>query len=141
MQTSKPPVVALQERFGEAVMSGNLDAFDEILTPNFVDHDPAPTQGPGPAGLESFFKEQRTAFRDLKVTPVHAVPTDDHLAIAYTIEGTHNGPLMGIPPTGKRIKVRGMQIARYENGKIAERWGSSDQLGMLEQIGAKITPG
>ncbi len=48
---------------------------------------------------------------------------------------------MGIPPTGKRVKVRGMQIARYENGKIAERWGSSDQLGMLEQIGAKITPG
>lgn len=133
-------VVAVQERFGKAVMSGELDVFDQLLASNFVDHDPAPDQGPGVEGLKGFFRSLRTAFPDLKVTPVHAVPTDDHLAIAYTIEGTHTGPLMGIPPSGKRVNVRGMQIARYENGKIAERWGSSDQLGILQQIGAKTVP-
>ena len=117
-------------------MSGDLDAFDDLLDSNFVDHDPAPDQGPGVEGLKGFFRSLRTAFPDLKVTPVHAVPTEDHLAIAYTIEGTHLGTLMGILPSGKRVKVRGMQIARYENGKIAERWGSSDQLGILKQIGA-----
>ena len=133
-------VVAVQERFGRAVMSGDLDAFDQLLSPSFVDHDPAPDQGPGVEGLKGFFRTLRAAFPDLKVTPVHAVPTDDHLAIAYTIEGTHTGPLLGIPPSGKRVKVRGMQIARYEGGKIVERWGSSDQLGMLQQIGATSIP-
>ncbi len=133
-------VVAVQERFGKAVMSGDLDAFDQLLSPSFVDHDPAPDQGPGVEGLKGFFRTLRAAFPDLKVTPVHAVPTDDHLAIAYTIEGTHTGPLLGIPPSGKRVKVRGMQIARYEGGKIVERWGSSDQLGMLQQIGATSIP-
>ena len=121
-------------------MSGDLDTFDELLAANFVDHDPAPDQGPGVEGLKGFFRSLRTAFPDLKVTPVHAVPTEDHLAIAYTIEGTHTGPLMGISPSGKRVMVRGMQIARYENGKIAERWGSSDQLGILQQIGATTVP-
>jgi len=43
---------------------------------------------------------------------------------------------MGVPATGKRIKARGMQIARFENGKMVERWGSSDELGILKQIGA-----
>ena len=55
--------------------------------------------------------------------------------MAYTITGTHNGPLSGIPPTGKKVKARGMQIARFKDGKIVERWGSSDELGILKQIG------
>ncbi len=132
--------LAVQERWSKAVISGDLDVLDEVLSPKFVDHDPAPDQGPGPAGLKGFFVKLRTTFPDLTVSPVHAVPTDDHLAIAYTIEGTHRGPFLGIPPTGKRVKVRGMQIARYENGVVVERWGSSDELGMLQQLGAKIVP-
>ena len=131
-------VVALQERWGGAVMSGDLDVFDEILSPKFVDHDPAPDQGPGPDGLKSFFKKLRAAFTDLQVSPATMVPTDDSLALAYWIEGTHRGEFNGIAPTGKRIKIRGMQISRYENGVVVERWGSSDELGLLQQIGAKI---
>ena len=43
-----------------------------------------------------------------------------------------------LAPTGKRISARGMQIARSENGQIVERWGSSDELGILKQLG--VTP-
>lgn len=61
-------------------------------------------------------------------------------AVAYTIEGTHQGPFMGVAATGKHVKARGMQIARFEDGKAVERWGSSDELGILKQIGATALP-
>lgn len=60
---------------------------------------------------------------------------EDNVAISYTVTGTHNGDFLGIPATGRPIKARGVQVARFENGKIVERWGSSDQLGILQQIG------
>ena len=62
---------------------------------------------------------------------------EDNVAIAYTMTGTHEGPFEGIPATGKKIKARGMQIARFNSdAQIQERWGSSDEAGILQQIGA-----
>ena len=130
----------IQKRWGEAVTSGNFDVFDEIISPAIVDHDPAPQQAAGPAGFKAFFTTMRTAFPDLKITAEHAVASGDELAVAYTMEGTHSGPFMGLPATGRRIKARGMQIARFENGKAVERWGSSDELGILKQLGATALP-
>ena len=79
----------------------------------------------------------RTAFPDLKVTPEHITADDDSVALAYTITGTHDGDFQGIPPTGKSIKARGVQIARFTDGKMVERWGSSDELGILKQLGVE----
>ncbi|MGI8975211.1 MAG: ester cyclase [Thermomicrobiales bacterium] len=66
----------------------------------------------------------------------HMVADDDNVAFAYTLTGTHQGPFMGHEATGKPISIRGMQISRFENGKMVERWGMSDQMGILQQIGA-----
>jgi predicted ester cyclase len=63
------------------------------------------------------------------------VADEDSIAFAYTMTGTHQGPLMGIPPTGKRVSIRGLQISKFRDGKMVERWGSSDQLGLLQQLG------
>jgi len=65
------------------------------------------------------------------------VADDDSVALAYTITGTHQGEFMGLAPTGRKISARGVQIARFQNGKLVERWGSSDQLGILQQLGVK----
>ncbi len=132
---SREENMATQERLGAAVNSGNLDVLDDVFAPNVVDHDPAPDQGPGPAGFKHFFEGLRGAFPDLHVTPEHMVVDDDNIAFAYTITGTHQGDFLGIAPTGKRISARGMQIGRFEGGKIVERWGSSDELGILHQLG------
>ncbi len=78
----------------------------------------------------------RAAFPDLKVEPQTVVVEEDKVAFAYEITGTHHGDFNGLAPTGKSIKVRGMQIGRFEDGKMVERWGSSDELGILKQIGA-----
>jgi steroid delta-isomerase-like uncharacterized protein len=138
MNEMKP--IEIQERWGKAAASGEFDVFDEIIAATVVDHDPAPGQAPGPAGYKAFFAQMRTAFPDLKITAEHAVASDKELAVAYTIEGTHQGPFMGVAATGKHVKARGMQIARFEDGKAVERWGSSDELGILKQIGATALP-
>jgi predicted ester cyclase len=63
------------------------------------------------------------------------IADEESIAFAYTLAGTQNGSFMGIAPTGKRMKIRGMQISKFKNGKMVERWGSSDELGMLQQLG------
>lgn len=132
---SRESNIAAQKRFGDAVNSGNFDAFNDVVAPNAVDHDPAPGQAPGPAGYRQFFTELRTAFPDLKVNVEHMVADEDNVAFAYTVSGTQQGMFMGFAPTGKRMQVRGMQISKFADGKMVERWGSSDQLGMLQQLG------
>ena len=127
--------IASQQAFGDAVNSGDLARLDELVSADSVDHDPAPGQGPGPQGFRDMFAELRTAFPDLKVEVEHLTAQGDDVAFAYTITGTQDGPLMGHDATGGSIKVRGMQIGRFAQGKLAERWGSSDQLGMLTQLG------
>lgn len=124
------------KRWGEEVASnGHFDVLDEVLAPGFVDHDPAPDQGPGIKGLKDFFRTMRTAFPDMKAEVVEMTATDDHLAMRYTLSGTHEGEFQGVPATGKSFEVSALQLGRYEDGQCVERWGSTDELGMLKQLG------
>ncbi len=131
---------AAQKRFGEAVNSGRLEDFHEVVAPHVVDHDPAPGQGPGPEGFIAFFTTLRTAFPDLAIAVEQEVADDEQIAFAYTITGTHRGEFMGIAPTGRTIRARGVQISRFEDGTLVERWGSSDELGILKQLGVEPAP-
>ncbi|WP_395945145.1 ester cyclase [Brevundimonas sp.] len=124
------------KRFGEIVNTGALDAFHEVVAEGCVDNDPAPGQGAGPEGFKAFFTEMRQAFPDLKVEPKTLVSEGDQVAFAYTLTGTHKGDFQGVAPTGRAVEIRGLQIGRFEDGKMVERWGSSDELGILKQIGA-----
>jgi predicted ester cyclase len=47
---------------------------------------------------------------------------------------------MGIPATGKKVSIRGLQLSKFGKGKMVERWSSSDQLGLLQQIAATSIP-
>lgn len=127
----------LQQKFGEAVNSGNLEQLRELISENVKDHDPAPNQGPGPQGYIDFFSMMRNAFPNMQIEVKHLVADEENVAFAYTLSGTHKDDFMGIAPTNKSIEVRGMQISRFENGKMVERWGSSDELGILKQIGVR----
>ena len=133
---SKEHNLKLHERWGEEVANkGNVDVLDELLADNFVDHDPAPDQGPGIEGMKDFFRSFRSSFPDLHVEVEEQFATDDHFAMRYTARGTHKGEFMGVAPTGKSFEVAALQISRIENGKVVERWGSTDQLGILKQLG------
>ena len=130
--------LSTNEALGAAINSGNLTELHQIFAPTVIDHDPAPDQGPGPEGFISFFTMMRTAFPDLKMSPERVVSNPTDVSMAYTITGTHQGDFLGIAATGKQVSVRGVQIARFEGGKIVERWGSSDEMGLVKQLGGSV---
>jgi len=137
---SKQENQAILGKFAEAAGTGKYELFDEVVAADSVDHDPAPGQVAGPDGYRLVFTELHTAFSDMKIELATAVADEDSIAFAYTLTGTHTGPYLGIPGTGKSVKVRGMQISKFKDGKMVERWGSTDQLGILQQIGVTEVP-
>jgi len=119
---------------------GNTAVFDEFLAADFLGHDPS---GPlyGPEGFKQLYATYRTAFPDTHLTIEDQVAEGDLLASRWTATGTHQGSLMGIAPSGKRVTATGITITRFTNGKIKEAWFNYDTLGMLQQIGALPAPG
>ena len=105
---------------------GNIDAAVESFAPDAVDHDPYPGQPAGREVFKAFFTALTAALPYAHIEPAHLVADDNNVAVAYSLTGTHKGEFQGIAPTGKKIEVRGLQIGRFENGQIVERWGSSD---------------
>jgi steroid delta-isomerase-like uncharacterized protein len=136
---SKQANIAAQERLAANINAGNVAAAVESFAEDAVDHDPAPGQGPGREGFKAFFTGLTSAFPDAHIEPAEIVADDDHVAIAYTLSGTHKGDFNGLAPTGKTIAVRGVQVGRFEDAQIVERWGSSDELGILKQLGVDPT--
>jgi predicted ester cyclase len=65
----------------------------------------------------------------------------DKVLVRWRSTGTHEGELMGIPPTGRRVTMTGFDLFRIEGGKIAEMWQEADRLGLLQQLGVILPPG
>ena len=107
---SKEANLAILGKFAEAVGTGNYDLFKEVVSTENVDHDPGPGQVQGPEGYRMLFSGLRAAFPDMNVALETMVADDDSIAFAYTLTGTQNGPFMGVAPTGKKIKIRGMRV-------------------------------
>lgn len=133
---SRDQNIAAQEHLAESLNAGKIDEAVKSFAVDAHDHDPAPDQGPGRQGFHDFFTTLATGFPDMHIEPAHLVADDDHVCIAYTLTGTHDGEFQSLAPTGKKIEVRGVQIGRFVNGEIVERWGSTDELGLMGQLGA-----
>jgi len=120
----------------EAWNRGELSTIDEVFAPDYVEHNPRPGQGPGIDGYKGGILMLRTAFPDLRLEVHELIAEGDRVAVRYTLHGTHEGELMGLPAAGQRVASDGMVIARFENGKVVERSGVQDMLTLLQQIGA-----
>src|ERR687894_2557249 len=124
-------------RFNEDVWGrGDEAALEELLAPDFVEHDPLSGQSPDREGHRQILAAFRSAFPDLHVTTEDVVAEGDKVVSRWTARGTHQGDLMGVAPTGNRVEVMGVTISRIEGGKIVEEWDIYDALGMMEAIGA-----
>ncbi len=117
---------------------GSLDEADALLDPNLVDHDPLPVPDApsGAAGLLHLIGLIRSGLPDLSRTVEMQVAQGDLVATRFVDEGTHRGELFGIPATGRRIRVVGINIERVVDGRIAELWHVEDIAGLMAQIGA-----
>jgi steroid delta-isomerase-like uncharacterized protein len=129
---------AALRRYIEHVWNGgNLDAVPEFVAPDYVRHDPGlPMQVRGTQAMAHVIGLYRAALPDLHLTPLIVMAEGDLVALHVQVHGTHQGDLMGIPPTGKPIAITATEIFRFADGKIAEQWTNVDNLGMLRQVGA-----
>ena len=92
-------------------------------------------------GLKLFPRALREGIPDLQCLVEEVVAEGDRVGGRFSLQGTHRGTLLGIPPTGKRIHAGVIVIARFDDaGKWVEDWASWDQLGMLQQIGVVPAP-
>jgi steroid delta-isomerase-like uncharacterized protein len=135
---------AIARRTSDELYSrGNLDVVDEIYAPNAVAHDPnSPEEIRGPEGIKQLASMFRSAFPDMQVTVEDQIAEGDKVVTRYTVRGTHQGELMGIPPTGNRMEeITGIYMSRISGGKIVEEWYNYDALGMMQQLGVIPAPG
>jgi predicted ester cyclase len=117
----------------ENASQGNFDALDEIVAPDYVLH---PEEVRGAKGLMEMVEGYRNALSGLRVTIDQQFTEGDYVATRFTIRGTHDGDLMGAPPTGNDVAFTGITISRCESGRIVEEWEITDTLSLLGQVGA-----
>jgi steroid delta-isomerase-like uncharacterized protein len=122
----------------EVFNRGSTDLLTELVAADHVGHDPFGDHY-GPEGLRIAVVEYRVAFPDLRVTVEDLVTEGDKVVHRFTLWGTHAGPFMGIPPTGRVVTAAGIAIDRLAGGKVAESWVSLDALNLLRQLGAVQT--
>jgi predicted ester cyclase len=137
-EESKAVVQRFNELFVECWRTGDIDILDEALAPEFVYHSPGAP--PDLGGFKQSLLMLRAAFPDMSSTVEELFAEGDKVADRLTWQATHQGELMGIPPTGNSVRGTEMHISRIAEGKIVERWGQGDNLGMMQQIGAVPEP-
>jgi steroid delta-isomerase-like uncharacterized protein len=120
---------------------GNIGLIDELLGPDYVNHSPAfPGQPIGPEGVKAIVTLFRSAMPDLRVVIHDMIAEGGKVAVRYTLEGTHEGELFGLPPTGRRVSVTSISVERVSDGRIREHWRVTDSLDMMQQLGAIPAP-
>lgn len=119
----------------EAWDKGNLAIIDEVVAEDFVYHDPPPGIPSTREGFRRIVAMSRVAFPDLRIVLEDVIAEEDRVAVRYTMRGTHQGELMGMPPTGKQVAVPGIVVLRVRDGKLTERWENADNLGLMQQLG------
>lgn len=121
---------------------GNIDEqVDELLAPDYVNHSPGmPDQPTGPEGVKAVVSMFRSGMPDLRLVIDDMIAEGDKVAVRYKIEGTHEGELFGVPPTGQRVSIESFTVERVSDGRTREHWRVTDTLDMMQQLGAIPTP-
>jgi steroid delta-isomerase-like uncharacterized protein len=124
--------------FDEVWNRGRLETIHELMAPEFVG---IGQSGPGevirgPREFQAFVEKLRGAFPDIHVTIEDAFEGGGRVAARWSATMTHNGDHLGLPATGKQIRITGISIGRIVDGKIVEGWDNWDQLSMMRDVGA-----
>ena len=123
--------------YDEVVRDGELGLIDELTTDDFVDHEEFPEQPPGREGVKFFVNAMRAAFPDIQAKSIDATLADGNLEAAHVVlTGTHKGDFIGVAATDKTVEIESIDIIRLEDGKVAEHWGVTDVMSLMQQLGA-----
>ncbi|HLF71692.1 MAG TPA: ester cyclase [Dehalococcoidia bacterium] len=128
---------AVYRRFiEEAFNKANFAVLDEVLAPNYVIRDTPPGSASGADGVRQVVTMFRSAFPDMKITIEDLVAEGDKVTARSILQGTHQGALFGIAPTGKQVAMASLTMVTVRDGKIRESWVRSDVQGLMGQLGA-----
>ncbi len=120
--------------FNEAFNEGNASVIRELVAPEHVSHLPSGDHY-GPEGVRIDISGFRTAFSDLHLEIDECFEAAERVVYRFTARGTHDGPFMGVAPSGRRVEVQGIGIDRIAHGKTVERWVQYDSAGLFQQLG------
>jgi steroid delta-isomerase-like uncharacterized protein len=131
---------AIVGRFVDEVQTAHrLDVIDELLSSDFVDH-AAGARPPYIDAAKGLFTMLFTAFPDFRAAIQEQAVDGDRVWTRKEFRGTHLGPFMGFPPSGRPFSIEAIEILRIADGKIVEHWAVSDTLRLMQQIGAVPSP-
>ena len=132
---STKPNKKLAERLNQLVWNEhNADVIDEIVAETCVMH-VGDLEFRGRNGYRQFFDTYTEAFPDLSIQINDLIAEDGFVVTSYTARGQHTGPLMGIEPTGKQVKVNGVNIGRYRDGELVESNNLFNEMSLMQQLG------
>jgi predicted ester cyclase len=127
---------AVVRRFNkEVIEEGNLQSFQELMDPAFINHTAAKGIDSGPAGIIHTFENiLRPAFSDLKVTIYEQVGEGDKVTTRKTISGIHTGTFMGVPATLQPVTIHVMDMVTVKDGKYYEHWGVNTMMALAAEL-------
>jgi steroid delta-isomerase-like uncharacterized protein len=126
----------------EVFNKGNLDAADEVMAPDYIEHAPIPPGlPPSLPGFKLFIPAFRAAFPDFQYTVDDVIAEGDKVVVRLTAHGTQKGEFAGLPASGREATWSEIHIVDMAEGKIVEHWVVQDQLGMMQQLGFIPVPG
>ena len=130
----------MQRIFDEVINGRDLAAADDICADDAVIHVPGLEVPNGPEGLKTFVRTLHEGFPDLRVAIDDVIAEDDRVGVRWhTEQQTHTGPYRGIPPTGRAVKMTGINFYRVREGKCEAAWIEADSVGLAQQLG--VVPG
>ncbi len=119
---------------------GDLGAVDEYLAEDFVNHDPPMGVPAGREGMRQAAAMFRAGFPDWHSDTGILVAEGDLVVEQFRASGTHRGEIFGVPPSDRAVSMPGINIWRLRDGRIVERWGRLDELGLMRQLGLVNLP-
>jgi steroid delta-isomerase-like uncharacterized protein len=135
--TPEEDVTAVRRLIDECVNTHRADLLDAHVTADVRVHAATPGGAPDTEGVEELrtaFSSFRSVFPDLHITVEDVVSDGDRVALRWTAQGTHAGELAGVPATGRAVRWGGIDVYRFDRGRIAEWWRNDDQAGLLAQV-------
>ena len=114
---------------------GNLDAAEELIHPDFVNHEAPPSNPQGPEGLKETVSWLRGLWGPMRFDIEDEVCQGDKVVARVLVHGRHVGEFLGKPPTGKEFAVEQIHIWRIEDDKVIEHWSVRNDLGQALQLG------
>jgi steroid delta-isomerase-like uncharacterized protein len=139
-QTQAEANKAIIRKYRQAHNQNDMAALDEIVAADLITHSQLPNIPAGREGGKLVHQGSLASFPDGQTTSDDLIAEGDKVVERFTFVGTHKGEFLGVPATGKHVRVTGMSIFRIANGKIVEHWGENDGMGLLMQLGALPAP-